>query len=104
MLAGGLRSEQLQRLVIENGQVTASEIVLDGQIGRIRDVRQGRTGPSICSTTPHRAACTDWYQPNDRHGTAPFGGADFSRPAGEPTCAYAISSFSRSLHRCSWCC
>ncbi len=44
LLAGGLRSEQLQRLVIEDGQVASSEIVLNGQIGRIRDVRQGPDG------------------------------------------------------------
>jgi aldose sugar dehydrogenase len=41
LLAGGLRSEQLHRLVLENGELVDSEVLLDGQIGRIRDVRQG---------------------------------------------------------------
>jgi aldose sugar dehydrogenase len=44
LLAGGLRSEQLHRLVLENGELVDSEVLLDGQIGRIRDVRQGTDG------------------------------------------------------------
>ncbi|MDI5933617.1 PQQ-dependent sugar dehydrogenase [Halomonas kalidii] len=44
LLAGGLLSERLIRLDLEEGAVTGSEIILDGQIGRIRDVRQGRDG------------------------------------------------------------
>nr|WP_262488889.1 PQQ-dependent sugar dehydrogenase [Halomonas sp. ANAO-440] len=41
LLAGGLRSERLMRLTLEGSDVVASEIILDGHIGRIRDVRQG---------------------------------------------------------------
>ncbi|WP_104205098.1 PQQ-dependent sugar dehydrogenase [Billgrantia saliphila] len=41
LLAGGLLSERLLRLSLENGQVVDSEVILDGEIGRIRDVRQG---------------------------------------------------------------
>nr|WP_235589023.1 PQQ-dependent sugar dehydrogenase [Halomonas chromatireducens] len=41
LLAGGLRSERLVRLTLEGSDVVASEIILDGHIGRIRDVRQG---------------------------------------------------------------
>ncbi|MBA2780098.1 PQQ-dependent sugar dehydrogenase [Billgrantia kenyensis] len=44
LLAGGLRSEQLHRLVLENGELVDSEVLLDGQIGRIRDVREGVDG------------------------------------------------------------
>ncbi|MCE8032879.1 MAG: PQQ-dependent sugar dehydrogenase [Halomonas sp.] len=44
LLAGGLHSEQLHRLVLEGDQVSDWEMVLDGQIGRIRDVRQGHDG------------------------------------------------------------
>ncbi|WP_340163047.1 PQQ-dependent sugar dehydrogenase [Vreelandella populi] len=44
LLAGGLRSEELKRLVIEDGEVVYRERVLQGQIGRIRDVRQGPDG------------------------------------------------------------
>ncbi|PAU75343.1 glucose sorbosone dehydrogenase [Halomonas salipaludis] len=44
LLAGGLRSEQLKRLVMEDGEVAHREIVLDGEIGRIREVHQGSDG------------------------------------------------------------
>jgi glucose/arabinose dehydrogenase len=44
LLAGGLRSERLMRLVLEGDGVAESEVILDGEIGRIRDVRQGRDG------------------------------------------------------------
>ena len=44
LLAGGLRSEQLHRLVLDGEQVIESEIILDGQAGRIRDVHQGHDG------------------------------------------------------------
>ena len=44
LLAGGLRSEKLTRLAIENGEVQRKEVLLEGQIGRIRDVRQGPDG------------------------------------------------------------
>ncbi|MDX5377301.1 MAG: PQQ-dependent sugar dehydrogenase [Halomonas sp.] len=44
LLAGGLHREQLYRLTLENAQVVDTELVLDGQIGRIRDVHQGQDG------------------------------------------------------------
>lgn len=44
LLAGGLASEALTRLTIDNGKVSRAEVLLDGQIGRIRDVRQGPDG------------------------------------------------------------
>ncbi|MCC5882537.1 MAG: PQQ-dependent sugar dehydrogenase [Halomonas sp.] len=44
LLAGGLRSEQLHRLSVDGREVVASETVLDGHIGRIRDVIQGQDG------------------------------------------------------------
>ncbi|WP_445000575.1 PQQ-dependent sugar dehydrogenase [Halomonas mongoliensis] len=44
LLAGGLRSQLLKRLVLESDEVAESEVILDGEIGRIRDVRQGRDG------------------------------------------------------------
>ncbi|QJQ98252.1 MULTISPECIES: PQQ-dependent sugar dehydrogenase [Halomonas] len=44
LLAGGLRSELLKRLVLEGDGMAESEVILDGEIGRIRDVRQGRDG------------------------------------------------------------
>lgn len=44
LLAGGLSSETLTRLTIDNGKVSRAEVLLDGQIGRIRDVRQGPDG------------------------------------------------------------
>ncbi|MBP5978879.1 MAG: PQQ-dependent sugar dehydrogenase [Halomonas sp.] len=44
LLAGGLSSEQLLRLRLDGEEVTENELLLDGQIGRIRDVRQGPDG------------------------------------------------------------
>ncbi|MDR5857866.1 PQQ-dependent sugar dehydrogenase [Halomonas eurihalina] len=44
LLAGGLASEKLVRLALEGDNVTAREVVLDGEIGRIRDIRQARDG------------------------------------------------------------
>ncbi|RUR37857.1 PQQ-dependent sugar dehydrogenase [Vreelandella populi] len=44
LLAGGLSSEMLLRLTLDGDQVTESERLLEGQIGRIRDVRQGPDG------------------------------------------------------------
>ena len=41
LLAGGLASETLLRLQLEDGSVVNEEVILDGHIGRIRDVRQG---------------------------------------------------------------
>ncbi|MBB3230371.1 PQQ-dependent sugar dehydrogenase [Halomonas stenophila] len=44
LLAGGLRSQRLVRLSVEGDEVRKAEVLLDGQIGRIRDVRQGPEG------------------------------------------------------------
>lgn len=44
LLAGGLRSEQLHRLTLEGKRVIDSETVLDGELGRIRDIHQGTDG------------------------------------------------------------
>ncbi|WP_237057497.1 PQQ-dependent sugar dehydrogenase [Microbulbifer sediminum] len=44
LLAGGLGSEKLLRIIIEGGEVKGTETLLEGQLGRIRDVRQGRDG------------------------------------------------------------
>lgn len=41
LLAGGLGSEKLLRLRLDNGSVVEEELILEGQVGRIRDVRQG---------------------------------------------------------------
>ena len=41
LLAGGLASEKLLRLRLEGGRVAEEELILQGEIGRIRDVRQG---------------------------------------------------------------
>ncbi|MBW5801646.1 PQQ-dependent sugar dehydrogenase [Halomonas elongata] len=44
LLAGGLASEKLVRLALEGDNVTAREVILDGEIGRIRDIHQARDG------------------------------------------------------------
>ncbi len=44
LLAGGLRSERILRLVISNDEVIHMEELLRGEIGRIRDVREGPDG------------------------------------------------------------
>ncbi|WP_069384203.1 PQQ-dependent sugar dehydrogenase [Halomonas caseinilytica] len=44
LMAGGLASEQLIRLSLEDDTVAEREVILDGEIGRIRDVQQGADG------------------------------------------------------------
>ena len=44
LMAGGLASERLVRLALDGNQVVEREVILDGEIGRIRDVRLGRDG------------------------------------------------------------
>ncbi|WP_163559875.1 PQQ-dependent sugar dehydrogenase [Halomonas sp. NO4] len=44
LLAGGLRSETLLRLRLDGHDVVEREVILDGHIGRIRDVHQGSDG------------------------------------------------------------
>ncbi|MCC5913173.1 MAG: PQQ-dependent sugar dehydrogenase [Balneolaceae bacterium] len=44
LLAGGLRSERIRRLVIEDRTVVHDEELLTFELGRIRDVRQGPDG------------------------------------------------------------
>jgi len=43
-LAGGLRSEQIRRVVFENGEPVHEEELLRGKMGRVRDVRVGPDG------------------------------------------------------------
>lgn len=44
LLAGGLASERLVRLALDGDDVVEREVILEGEIGRIRDVRQGPDG------------------------------------------------------------
>jgi aldose sugar dehydrogenase len=44
LFVGSLLREQLHRLVIDGQRVTHEEVLLDGIVGRIRDVRQGPDG------------------------------------------------------------
>jgi aldose sugar dehydrogenase len=44
LLAGGLRGERIRRLVIEDYVVIHEEELIHGEIGRIRDVREGPDG------------------------------------------------------------
>jgi aldose sugar dehydrogenase len=44
LFAGSLKQERLHRLVLENDEVTHEEHLLEGKIGRIRDVRVGPDG------------------------------------------------------------
>ncbi len=44
LLAGGLGSERILRLVVEEAQVVHAEELIPGEVGRIRDVRQGPDG------------------------------------------------------------
>ena len=50
LLAGGLRSERILRLVIENQAVVHAEEIIDGELGRIRDVRMGPDGAIYVAT------------------------------------------------------
>lgn len=56
LLAGGLASETLMRLTLEGQQVTQEEIVLEGQLGRIRDVRQSPDGGIYLLTDDRQGA------------------------------------------------
>ncbi|TDR56025.1 glucose/arabinose dehydrogenase [Halomonas ventosae] len=44
LLAGGLASERLVRLALDGDRVVEREVILEGEIGRIRDVLLGRDG------------------------------------------------------------
>jgi len=44
LLAGGLRSERIRRVVLEDNVVIHEEELIHGEIGRIRDVREGPDG------------------------------------------------------------
>lgn len=44
LMAGGLRSERLVRLSLDGDSVVEREVILEGEIGRIRDVRLARDG------------------------------------------------------------
>lgn len=44
LLAGGLRSEQIRRIVFEDGEPVHEEELLRGEMGRVRDVRVGPDG------------------------------------------------------------
>jgi aldose sugar dehydrogenase len=44
LFAGFLRGEHVSRLVIKDGAVTNEEVLLKGEVGRIRDVRMGPDG------------------------------------------------------------
>jgi glucose/arabinose dehydrogenase len=44
LLAGGLRAERILRVVLDGGEVIHLEELLLGEVGRIRDVRQGPDG------------------------------------------------------------
>ncbi|TVS10068.1 MAG: PQQ-dependent sugar dehydrogenase [Wenzhouxiangella sp.] len=52
LLAGGLRSEQIRRVVFEDGVPVHEEELIRGEIGRIRDVRVGPDG-NIYVVTDH---------------------------------------------------
>lgn len=52
LLAGGLRSQRIRRLVIENDTVVHEEELINGEVGRIRDVREGPDG-AIYVLTDH---------------------------------------------------
>ncbi len=50
LLAGGLRSERILRLVIEDQVVVHAEEIINGELGRIRDVRLGPDGAIYVAT------------------------------------------------------
>jgi len=50
LLAGGLRSERILRIVLEGAEVVHMEEIVNGQLGRIRDVRVGPDGSTYVAT------------------------------------------------------
>ena len=63
LFVGGLRAELLVRLELEGEQVVGEERLLEGAIGRIRDVRSAPTAISTCSPTLATAASTASSRP-----------------------------------------
>jgi len=55
-LAGGLRAEQLRRLVFETGEVVHQEEILRGVLGRIRDARVAPNGDVFVITDAENGA------------------------------------------------
>ncbi|MEE4297148.1 MAG: PQQ-dependent sugar dehydrogenase [Wenzhouxiangella sp.] len=49
-LAGGLRTEQIRRVVFENGEPVYQEELLRGKMGRVRDIRVGPDGNIYVAT------------------------------------------------------
>ena len=50
VLAGGLRTEQIRRVVFENGEPVYQEEMLRGKMGRVRDLRVGPDGNIYVAT------------------------------------------------------
>src|SRR5690606_6404257 len=50
LFVGALRGEMLVRLDVEDGRIVGEERLLEGEIGRIRDVRQGPDGALLVLT------------------------------------------------------
>lgn len=63
-LAGGLRAQQLRRLVFENDEVVHQEEVLRNALGRIRDIRLGPTGDLFVITDAPNGAIYRIYPAN----------------------------------------
>jgi aldose sugar dehydrogenase len=62
LLAGGLRSERIRRVVFDENEVIHEEELLLGEIGRIRDVREGPDG-YIYIVTDHSEGALYRIQP-----------------------------------------
>lgn len=44
LIVGGREAERLYRIVLDGRQVVETEALLDGKVGGVSDVRQGRDG------------------------------------------------------------
>ena len=44
LFSGNLAGQRLVRMTIENSRITGQEVLLQGTVGRIRDVREGPDG------------------------------------------------------------
>jgi aldose sugar dehydrogenase len=75
LFAGFLLAEQVSRLVIENGEVIHEEVLLDGLIGRIRDVQQGPDDMLYVVTDASDGGIYR-LEPLDRPRTPIYGGAE----------------------------
>jgi hypothetical protein len=70
ILSGALTGQMVVRLGLEGNRVVAEQRVLEGERGRIRDIRTGPDGLLYVSPTIRRGTCTGSCRPRTWRGRA----------------------------------